>query len=1292
MTFPRLSAFAKCCAAAVVATLLLPAGAHAAPTQLAETPLQALNRVKPNIMFTVDDSGSMNFEFLPDFTAAGTKPVTGPAAFYCRDRRNCGGVDLYSTAEGEAQPNIIYADPPIRSSAYNKLAYDPSVSYNFGKTADKDDLPCQSGDAKNSACAGPWTSVYVNGFAGYPGANFGGTTNLTKEYPDTVWCNIQANQPPKPEDTATAFSDGSKCRLNGRAYPSFTAFAGASILWTAPAVAAGYNYPNFYNTATGAATTCRDASEYCVFNVPAAVLTNPYYYTTSTVQFCKNKDAAGFGIAPCGDRWDETNNRYVRFGSDTSKSFDPLAFTRIDIVPTRASYPSGRTYAQEMANFAKWYAFYRTRMLAMKTAGGIAFSALNEDNARVGFHTLWENNNLFLNIKAFDAPQKLAWFTNLYYVRPGGGTPLPQAVYRIGEYFSNSGNSQLTDAVDPLDPATGRCQPNYHLLSTDGNWNSALNGDNVGDQDRTVPTTLPGAIPGFTPGSPFPRPYFEGSATSSNSLADLAMYYWIRDIRPDFPDNVKDTIAPWQHVTLYGLSIGAEGNVVYPTGLDAIVAGTQDWPQPTGSERPDSIDDLWHAALNSRGKYFNPSNPQQLAESIVSALADFTAQSGTGAAVGIAGAQLSATRKYGYKTSYESGWWGDVKKYELDPTTGALPVKTDGNPKNDPLWSAASALDAQVLGTGWDSNRRIVTINDASGAVVPFRLASLSPVQRASLNAGWSVVTPTPSAQSVLDFLRGDKSNEGVGTTNFRTRAHALGDIVYSGAVPVGAPSQPYDDAGNPGYPAFAATGKARTPMVYVGANDGMLHAFIDSTTPDAGKEAWAYVPKALFSASNPNDPSRTPSAAYQLGALSYHRNSSPLFSPKFYVNATPRIWDIDFANTNTSTPPITGNDWHSILVGGLGAGGRAVYALDVTTPVTLADKEADIVSSKRVLWEFTDDNLGYVYDAPTLVKTRRYGWVVLVASGYNNPGGKGILYVLNPTDGRVLRKLTTDVGDNSDPSGLSTIRAYTPSRKDPYVLQAYGGDLKGNVWRFDLSDPDETKWKVELIAKLTDPRGRAQPITTGIRIEIDQNNNVDRYLFVGTGMLLSDDDLSGTNPVSNVTNTLYVIKDGTRTAAGPKPASPYSRSDLNAVNGATVAGFTGTATGRGWYQDASDPKQKVVTDVIADVQTVVYTFSKPADDSCEGALSSTLYARELNTGSSVLQSQGGDVVPSVADVGAIAGVALVQGQPGSASAANGDIRAQVTTMKGQVFSFGVKLAGTSTPKHRVSWRLLSRD
>jgi hypothetical protein len=155
----------------------------------------------------------------------------------------------------------------------------------------------------------------------------------------------------------------------------------------------------------------------------------------------------------------------------------------------------------------------------------------------------------------------------------------------------------------------------------------------------------------------------------------------------------------------------------------------------------------------------------------------------------------------------------------------------------------------------------------------------------------------------------------------------------------------------------------------------------------------------------------------------------------------------------------------------------------------------------------------------------------------------------------------------------------------------------------------------------------------------------------------------------------------------------PYSRSDLNSVDITSTQGFTGTATGRGWFMDASDSMQKIVTDVTADVQTVVAVFSKQSDDPCGVTLASTLVARDYGTGQSVLESTGGTVVPSIADVGAIAGVTLIQGQFGaSGNVSSGGVRVQVTTMKGQVFSFGVNLPIPVNNKHRVSWRLLNRD
>ena len=952
-----------------------------------------------------------------------------------------------------------------------------------------------------------------------------------------------------------------------------------------------------------------------------------------------------------------------------------------------------------MQNFAIWYSFYRTRMQMMKSASGIAFSALDQ-NSRVGYHTLAENATLFTNIKDFTTANKQTWFTQIYATSPSGSTPLPDALWRIGELYSgNLAASTLPGATDPLDPVTGKCQPNFHLLSTDGYWNSTLTYSSRGDNDRTVPSlpNLPGAT-GFTVGSNFPRPYYEGGTTTSDSLSDLAMYYWIRDIRPTVADKVKDSVAPWQHVTMYGLSIGARGTVAYPNGIDAITAGTSNWLPATGAGGPEAVDDLWHASINTRGKFFNASNAQQLAESIVSALADFTDQAGTGAGVGLGGAQLSVTNQYAYKTSYEAGLWGDVKKYAIDITTGMLPVNADGDPLAAPVWSAASQLDAQaaVVGAvkGWDTRRRIVTINSGSSTAVPFRLANLSAAQQASLTSGWSTVPTPPTAQSVLDYLRGDKSNEGVGTANFRQRSHILGDIVYSAAVPVGAPNAPYLDTGttgspNPGYNAFKSSKASRAQAVYVGGNDGMLHAF-DDTVANGGQETWAYVPAALFSGADPNDTAHTTTPAYQLGALAFRRGGIPMFSHKFYVNATPRVADIDFAYTNTSTQPTTGNDWRTILVGGLAAGGRAVYALDITSPVAapppVVSSDTETTAAAKVLWEYTEANLGYVYDAPTLAKTSAYGWVVLVASGYNNPGGKGYLYVLNPKAptkaGQLLKKipLPSDPGSDASPTGLGTIRAFTASRQNPYVLQAYGGDLKGNIWRFDLSSSDASQWKAEKIATLKDANGNVQPITSGVRVEIDQNNNVDRYLFVGTGKLLDQADLTD----NSILNTLYVIKDGNRNAPEPAPATPYSRTNLNAVTGTSTAGFSGTATGRGWYQDATNTMQKINADVHADLNIVAFGFSEPSSDPCLSALTSTLFVRDLTTGNSELLS-GTSIVPSVTISAGIAGVALIQSDPTSSSAAPAAV-VQVTSMDGAVRSFNANITAAIANRHRFSW------
>jgi type IV pilus assembly protein PilY1 len=184
-----------------------------------------------------------------------------------------------------------------------------------------------------------------------------------------------------------------------------------------------------------------------------------------------------------------------------------------------------------------------------------------------------------------------------------------------------------------------------------------------------------------------------------------------------------------------------------------------------------------------------------------------------------------------------------------------------------------------------------------------------------------------------------------------------------------------------------------------------------------------------LFAAGDPNDATHALSPAFELGALAYRPGGTPAYAHRFYVDATPRAWDIDFANTNTSTPPQSGNDWRTVLIGGLGAGARAAYALNVTNPVAPAESESVVASSGRVLWEFTHPNLGYVFDAPTLVKTRRYGWVALIASGHNNRAAT-VPFVVNPANGPLM---TLHRAVATPRRAVSPRSAHTANRNDPH-------------------------------------------------------------------------------------------------------------------------------------------------------------------------------------------------------------------------------------------------------------------
>ncbi len=936
-----------------------------------------------------------------------------------------------------------------------------------------------------------------------------------------------------------------------------------------------------------------------------------------------------------------------------------------------------------MTNYANWFAYYRTRIQAVKTVTSLSFLAklgntYNVDNKfRVGFHTFYNNVHptSFVNVAAFDLAQKAAWATQLFGIDIplGQETPTLDAVTRVGEYYKNGASAQLSGATDPIILS---CQKNWHMLFTDGfTHQGVLPTVTYGNVDKTV--TLPAGmtVAGLTVGAAWPPLFIENASTAtSNSVSDYATYYWATDFRtagpmatdnvPAAPDIYSGDPAYWQHQNFAALSLGTEGKLPIDNQSlteQALRAGTVSWPVPVTNlgvpsvNMPDQsgVDDLWHAAINGHGRFVNAQSADELKIGIGQILGDIMSASGVRAGVGFRSVNLGTGANYGYKVGFSAGWSGSVIKLLIDPLTGAEIA-------NSAIWNGATQLVSQltivpgVKDTPWFTERKIVTMN-ATGTPVPFLWASLSATQQDSLAPGKPI-----RGQAVLEFLRGNQTLEGNKTGQLRIRKNPLGDIVNAQPVYVGAPGAPYLDGNDPGYSTFVSSNAGRVGRVYVGANDGMMHAFDDAT----GNESWAYVPQALYRGDNTG-----------IGALAYQDAALPPFRHHPYVDSTPRIVDVDFG----------GQDWHTLLVGGLGKGGKSYYAIDVTKP---ADVISEATAAGKVLWEFTHADMGFSYGKPLIAKTRAFGWVVIVAAGYDNATGDGKLFVLNPQTGALLKTMSTGAGTATNPSGLAHIAGYTQDYRNQLVEQIYAGDLLGNFWRFDVSDPTSGNWVVEKLGTLTDASGTRQPVTTPPQMEIDIGNGVDRWVFIGTGRLLDETDLASTQ-----IQTMYAFRDGTATTPGPINAStPVARTTtgmeqvLDNVNGLTL-----TRPDKGWYFDLP-AGQRVIVPVQAALSVVAFIGTSPQTDPCTTGQPATVYAKGFTQANTVLVDPiTGNLTGGIYSPEGAVGLEMIIVQPGPLDPPGSVHLHLAVTLgtTGNILSPDVRLPDF-VMQHRMSWRLLA--
>jgi type IV pilus assembly protein PilY1 len=816
-----------------------------------------------------------------------------------------------------------------------------------------------------------------------------------------------------------------------------------------------------------------------------------------------------------------------------------------------------------------------------------------------------------------------------------------------------------------------------------------------------------------------------GSQMATYNMAGLAYYAHTKDIRADITGNQK--------VTTYTVDVlepgtydGSSGHPTYNPGASGAGPNMYWLAAKYGGFNDVNADGVpaniltWHtnsttaSAKNLRPDNYFPGNQPTLIQSglkqIFNNIASTSSQTGSGLTINTSHALTNVTANTSpyyapaagfpaYTTQYTPVTWvGDVTGMVATTSSdGTISAVSNTTP-----WHAQLQLDTLTQATanssstsivGWNTGRRIITWNGSKG--VQFRYDKLSSSEQSAVDA-------TGAGSDFVSYLRGDKSNEG---TEFRARAHILGDIVDSAAVLVqGALSTSYTELHNPGYSAFTSNVASRMPVVYVGANDGMLHAFeadfqsATSSNPvtGGGSELFAYIPSMLF-----NGPNGTPLVDGLPALGNLDGVSANNFAHHFYVDATPQVADVDFTytsngNSNPTSTASTSN-WHTILVGGLGKGGKGIYALDVTSVPQVVDTSSsstvEASQAGKVLWEFTDANMGYSYGAPLIIKTRKYGWVVAVTSGYNNTGGSlaghGILYILNIKTGAILQKIDTGVGSAANPAGLTQATAYTQDVTDGTVDQIYAGDLLGNVWRFDLTEAASSASGIvtgnypspTLLAKLADSSGNAQPITTAPRIEESISSDglsTLRWVFVGTGKFLDIGDLTDTQQ-----QTMYALRDG----SGSTPATsglPITRSALTALTDLT-AGTTLSDTSTGWYYDLTGSaggnnggteRIVVAPSTATGLNVVAWVTVIPSSDPCslQGALYATNYA-----GASVLVSSG-TPVKYLTTTAAPTGVQLVKNPDGSISAAT-------SYPSGKTISQSVNTSGNTNQIKRVNWR-----
>ncbi|WP_313459800.1 PilC/PilY family type IV pilus protein [Stenotrophomonas sp.] len=1164
--------------------------------ELSQVPMNSVSNAPPAFIMAVDDSNSMTFErIFPGgdgrlrwnsnngsfFSSSGTFFSVGETCF-----NNSVDCLLYLFPHNEYNKSFTsgFAIPPIdvfgfaRSPNYNAGYFNPAVKYD----------PWRRPEAVNGSALMPPADITKTRTD--PRSNFTVGYNLlydmtaSRAVTTETFRILTGMTLPKGTEY---YSDGMICNTNrNNGLPDARRrWVALDSAWTAP-------------------TNCDVAIKY----FPAT-----FYLPEGQA-------------APTGYKVDDTNRPVI-----TNACGPGCNLRRYTIV--KENYDSG--YDDAIKNYANWFQYHRNRILSMVGSSSHAMGEVQ--NMRVGYFTI--NNRV--DVTMYDVgTQRTQLYDRIYSLSPNGGTPNREAVEHLGKQFRREGTGA---------PVALACQRNGGMLFTDGYTNTTskaatdyANADSAGGTHFN--------------GTPFADGY-------SNTIADIAAAYYAGSQTPlrtgaNFPagqvpvskqcETLNKSSAEWKrldcqtdlHMNFYGVTLGARGKI-YDVNQAATTDPYKTVPNWDGNGNPLDgddgrvIDEIWHAALNSRGEFINAKTPADVTAAMRRVLSAVAAGSSPSGTIALTGARIGAgslTVSPAYEIANEGTDWFSrltASQVTVDATTRAA-VYT-------PIWEASSKIPAAASRNVFFGSGTGVSAFNGTNVSLEMLCATSS-----ALYPGMSQCTASAlsgdlglDATKATNYLKGDTSLEVKKGGKLRDRTTLLGDIINS-SPQISAPIDDYGyrslggDLGT-SYNAYMTAKKARNYMVYAGANDGMLHAFnggMDSdgkTTANGGVESFAYIPET---------------------ALGHMGNLLKPYNPLATKDQVPHRYYVD-------GPLVVGDTyydkaWHTTLVGTAGAGGRGVFALDVSNP-------SNFGTSSR-LWEINDisgatpeirNNIGHVLGKPVIVPFKSgttVTWKAIFGNGYNSKNGKAVLFIVDIGTGtpnvRMIEAVESGTGKPTGTNGLGNIvvldrkdNANTDRAvRDGYADTVYAGDANGALWRFDLLST-ATSVTTPVFTTLSRTESGSvvrQPITGGISAASGEGGGV--LLMFGTGSFSFVND-----PADKTTQSLYGFTD--RSGSTPVTVTrsnlmPYTvNAAANGLSRTMVAG-TRPANSLGWYVDLPASERFVgYPDVVAGVVFMPTYAANSTTTGCSTVGSNWLFGLDARSGASALAtarlgSPGGNTYP----------------------------------------------------------------